>query len=78
MPERMDRLLLIFALGYWLRAGLRAQQQYRPSMWCGSNRASACSVFTIGRLMRDRRKATAATAVAAALAAIAAASPNRG
>ncbi len=79
-PERVDRLLLILALVYWLRAGLglRARQHYPPGMWCSSNRARECSVFTIGRLMRDRMKLSAAAVVAAVLAAIAEAAPNWG
>ena len=70
--ERLDRLLLILALAYWLLAGIGtvARQRYRPAMWCSSNRQKECSVFTIGRIMLDRMQLTAATAIAAVTAVI--------
>jgi hypothetical protein len=70
--ERLDRLLLILAMAYWLLVGigLVARQRYRPSMWCSTNREKECSVFTIGRLMIDRMKLTAAMAFVAVAAAI--------
>jgi hypothetical protein len=79
-PDRIDRLLLILVLVYGLRLGLEwvAQQRYQPSMWCRSNRRKQCSVFTIGRIMRDRMPVATATVVAAVLAAIAEAAPNWG
>lgn len=79
-PDRIDRLLLILALAYWLLCGigLRARQRYRPGMWCSSNREKECSVFTIGRIMRQRMKVSAASAFAAVVAAIGEVAPNWG
>jgi hypothetical protein len=56
--ERLDRLLLIVALAYWLLVGLGllARQNYQPSLWCSTNREKPgrwqCSAFTIGRAVR--------------------------
>lgn len=71
--DRLDRLLLILALAYWLLVGIGilARQKYLPSMWCSSNRENECSVFTIGRIMIDQMQLTAAAAFAAAAAGIA-------
>ncbi len=79
-PGRIDRLLLILALAYWLLCGigLLARERYRPGQWCSSNRAKECSVFTIGRIMRSRMEASPAAAVAAVVAAIGEAAPNWG
>jgi hypothetical protein len=79
-PDRIDRLLLILALAYWLLCGigLLARQRYRPGMWCSSNRAKECSVFTIGRAMRSRMEVSPAAAFAAVVAAIGEAAPNWG
>lgn len=70
--ERLDRLLLVLALAYWLLVaiGIVAKQSYRPSHWCSSNRQKECSVFTIGRNMLDNMQLLAATAFAAAAAAV--------
>lgn len=70
--ERLDRLLLVLALAYWLLVGigLVAKQRYRPSQWCSSNRQKECSVFTIGRFMIDRMQLLAAAAFAAAAEAV--------
>jgi hypothetical protein len=78
--DRIDRLLLILALAFILLCGLglRAQQRYRPGMWCSSNDPKQCSVFTIGRVMLDRMKLSAAAAFAAVSSAITSAAPNWG
>jgi len=70
--ERLDRLLLVLALAYWLLVGigLVAKQRYRPSLWCSTNRQKECSVFTIGRLMLDHMHLVAPLAFAAAAKAI--------
>jgi predicted nucleic acid-binding protein len=66
-PERLDRLLLILALAYWLLVGLGtvARQQHRPALWCSSNRQKECSAFTIGRKLLERLEVPPATAFAA-------------
>jgi hypothetical protein len=68
-PERLDRLLLILALAYWLLVGvgLLAQGRYRPGMWCSSNDPKQCSAFTVGRIVLDRLRVSAAAAFAAAV-----------
>ena len=78
--DRIDRLLLILALAFILLCGvgLRAQQRYRPGMWCSSNDPKQCSVFTIGRVMLERMKLSAAAAFAAVSSAITNAAPNWG
>ena len=78
--ERLDRLLLILALAYWLLVGigLVARQRYRPSHWCSSNRVRECSVFMIGRIMLDRERLTADAAFAAVVEAVAEASRKWG
>jgi len=70
--ERLDRLLLILALAYWLLVGIGmlARQRYQPAMWCSSNREKECSVFTIGRIMIEQMQVTAALSFAAATTAI--------
>jgi hypothetical protein len=79
-PDRMDRLLLILALAYWLLCGigLLAQQQYRPCQWCSSNDPKQCSVFTIGRIMIDRMQVTAREAFAGVARAVEEAAPKWG
>jgi hypothetical protein len=78
--ERLDRLLLILALAYWLLVGigLVARQRYRPALWCSSNREKECSVFTIGRIMRDQMQLTATQSFAAVAGAILEASEKWG
>jgi hypothetical protein len=78
--ERLDRLLLILALAYWLLVGigLLARQRYRPSHWCSSNREWECSVFTIGCILLDQERLTAHAAFAAVVEAIAEASRKWG
>lgn len=68
---RLDRLLLILALAYWLLVGvgLLARQHYRPGRWCSSNDERQCSVFTIGRILLDDMQVSADQAFAAILAA---------
>ncbi len=57
--RRLDRLLLIVALAYWLLVGLGllAQQTYPRALWCSTNREKRgrrqCSAFTIGRAVRE-------------------------
>lgn len=71
-PERLDRLLLILALAYWLLVGvgLIALAKHPPTTWCSSNRREACSVFFIGMKMIDRLQLTADQAVTALIAAL--------
>jgi hypothetical protein len=78
--DRLDRLLLILALAYWLLLGigLVARQRYQPAMWCSSNREKECSVFTIGRIMLDQMQLTAASSFAAVAGAILEASEKWG
>ena len=78
--DRIDRLLLVLALAYWLLCGvgLVARQRYRPGTWCSSNDPKQCSVFTIGRIMLASMQVTAAAAFAAVLAAVEDAAPNWG
>jgi hypothetical protein len=78
--DRLDRLLLVLALAYVLLTGLGAvaQARYRPGLWCSSNRATECSVYTIGRAMLDRMDASPAAAWRAIVAATADAAPNWG
>ena len=55
-PQRLERLLLILALAYWLlmAIGRDASLSYRPGSWCSTNRPGQCSFFTIGRIMFER------------------------
>ena len=55
-PQRLERLLLILALAYWLLTaiGRYAKQHHRPGCWCSTNRLGQCSLFTIGRIMQLR------------------------
>jgi len=78
--DRIDRLLLILALAYILLVGLglKAQQRYRPSMWCSSNNPRQCSVFTIGRILLNRMQLPTAPVLAAVVEALNAAAPNWG
>jgi len=71
-PERFDRLLLILVLAYWLLVGvgLLALAKYSPTMWCSSNRRTACGVFFIGRKMIARLQVTADQALTALIAAL--------
>ena len=59
-PRRLERLLLVLALAYWLlvAVGLGALQHGHPRQWCSNNRANSCSLFTIGRVMLDRIRRT--------------------
>jgi hypothetical protein len=82
--ERLDRLLLIVALAYWLLVGLGllTRQQYRPAFWCSTNREKRgrwqCSAFTIGRAVRERLRERPAAAFRAAATATANAAINWG
>jgi hypothetical protein len=62
--DRIDRLLLILALAYWLLVGigLLARQRFRPGQWCSSNDEGQCSAFTIGKIMVDDLQVSAAAA----------------
>jgi len=55
--ERLSRFLLILALAYILLVtiGLYVQKRFRPSQWCSNNRVGECSLFTIGKVMLNRR-----------------------
>jgi DDE family transposase len=77
---RFDRLLLILALAYLLLVGLglRARRRYRAGMWCSSNDADQCSVFTIGRTMLDRMRQCCETVFAAVADATVRSAPNWG
>lgn len=79
-PDRIDRLLLVLALAYWLLCGigLLARQRYRPGQWCSSNDPKQCSVFTIGRIMRGEMQVTAAAAFDVVAAAVEEAAPKWG
>jgi hypothetical protein len=79
-PDRIDRLLLILALAYWLLCGigLLARQRYRPGQWCSSNDPKQCSVFTIGRIMLTEMQVKAAEAFAAVCGAVEEAAPKWG
>jgi len=70
--ERVDRLLLILALAYWLLVGvgLVARQRHAPSLWCSNNRQGECSVFSIGWLVWQRIQVCPATAFAAVVTAL--------
>ncbi len=76
--ERFDRLLLILALAYLLLVGLglRARRRYRAGMWCSSNDADQCSVFTIGRAMLDRMRQCCDTVFDSVAEATARSAPN--
>lgn len=65
--DRLDRLLLILALAYWLLVGIGsvARQRFPPGTWCSSNRQKECSAFTIGRIMRDQLQLPAVLCFAA-------------
>jgi hypothetical protein len=54
-PDRLDRLLLILAIAYLLLCGLGllALATARPSQWQSASR-NQCSVFQIGRHMRQK------------------------
>jgi hypothetical protein len=79
-PDRIDRLLLVLALAYWLRVGvgLLALQRDRPGAWCSSNDPGQCSAFTIGSILIDRREVSPSEAFAAVVAAIFGAAPKWG
>jgi Transposase DDE domain len=70
--QRLDRMLLILALAYWLLCGigLIALQTCRPSGWSSSSK-NDCSIFTIGRVMMERLHLSAAQVIAAVLQALA-------
>ncbi|HEX2174197.1 MAG TPA: IS4 family transposase [Dehalococcoidia bacterium] len=77
---RFDRLLLILALAYLLLVGLglRARRRYRAGMWCSSNDADQCSVFTIGRAMLNRMRQRCETVFDAVAEATVRSAPNWG
>jgi hypothetical protein len=79
-PDRIDRLLLVLALAYWLRVGLGllAQQRYRPGEWCSSNDPRQCSAFTVGSILIGVMKVLPLEAFAAVVEAIYEAAPNWG
>lgn len=58
-PARLDRMLLILALAYWLLSGLGllALATRKVREW-SSRSTNDCSAFTIGRLMLDKMAAT--------------------
>lgn len=78
--ERFDRLQLILAFAYlWLVGlGRRAWRRYRARMWCSSNDADQCSVFTIGRTMLDRMRQRCDTVFDAVAEATVSSAPNWG
>jgi hypothetical protein len=55
--DRLDRLLLIIVLAYWLLLGLglHGLKHYESKTWCSTNCTrkgrQECSVFTIGRVL---------------------------
>lgn len=54
-PTRLDRLLLILALAYWLviGIGLIASRRCHPSQWSSNTRQDAASLFRIGQWMLE-------------------------
>ena len=54
-PKRLERLLLVLALAYWLLVaiGLHASRHFRSGLWRSNNRRGECSLFTVGRYMID-------------------------
>jgi hypothetical protein len=70
--DRLDRMLLILALAYWLLCGigLIALRTCKPGHWSSGSK-NDCSIFTIGRVMVDRLELSAAQALAALLKALA-------
>jgi hypothetical protein len=79
-PERLDRLLLILALAYWLLVGigLLALAKHSPGMWFSSNCRASCGVFFIGRKMIARLAVTAEQALTALVAALTTEAAKRG
>lgn len=79
-PGRLDRLLLVLAIAYLLLCGvgLIAKQQCKPSAWCATNRASECSIFTIGLIMLDNIDASPPVAFAAVMGLSESVAPNWG
>jgi hypothetical protein len=55
-PKRVERMLLVLALAYWLlvAVGLAASQRFGSGAWCSNTRPGECSLFTIGRVMFAR------------------------
>jgi len=55
--QRLERLLLVLAMAYWLllAVGLHARKTYSANRWCTNNRANECSLFTIGRILFRER-----------------------
>ena len=64
-PRRLERLLLVLALAYWLLAavGLHAAKHFSAKLWCSNNKPWSCSLFTIGRTLLDRLKLNLARAM---------------
>lgn len=78
-PERLDRLLLIAALAYWLLCGLglHCRAHYRPGAWCSNNHDQSCSAFAIGKAMLEKVLILPETALAALIASTLAAVPGK-
>jgi len=79
-PDRIDRLLLILAIAYWLLCGvgLMAKARFRPSAWCSTNRQGECSIYTIGMIMLRKMDVSPPEAFAALCLFSESVSPNWG
>jgi len=77
--DRLDRLLLVLAIAYLLLCGigLIALTTGKPRDWQAGSK-NQCSVFTIGRIMIDRKRLSAAQVVRALSDAIQQAATNWG
>lgn len=79
-PKRLDRLLLVLAIGYCLLCGfgLRMKQVYPASCWSTNNREHELSVLSIARRMLGITQLTPRHALESLTTALQKASPNWG
>jgi len=79
-PDRLDRLLLVLAIGLLLLfgLGLKVKATYPPSHWSSNRRADECSVLTIARRMQDPVQVSPRQALSALKSALHQTSPNWG
>lgn len=66
--DRLDRLILVLALGYLLLCGvgLLGRDQFKPKAWCSASK-DLCSVFQIGLTLWSKVDATPGRALQAVL-----------